>query len=427
MPLKEKYTYGHRSTTQTDYSGTRVAMTYIRNGSILNGKQDPIRGNHVDPLPYHNITMTTNYQGHQRNLVPDPYQSSNGIPLRQTFLSSGAALTTFAAKSSYISTNWSFGKIDIIPPGSTDTESDLKALVKLRDNQVEIGMMLADLTGSLETLFGKAVLLQHSLLSLKRGSLKGTFRNLKKMGFGGTYSSFKSKMSMKNGRWSRNLSQRWLEAQFAFIPTIKDIYVLAEVHKVGFERVAPQIYISGKGKSRRKIDDNSEKKVSDFETISYNETGTYTGITKLFAVLNDYALRTLGNVGLENPFVIAWDLLPFSFVIDWILPIGNFIKAWSSRIGLSFKNGYRSYKLDTRFNATYRYKRSTTGPNWSSFDTSTTCSGIVNGYKRVILDRLPIPNLYFKVKDLGGFHLATFTALMRQLLPASRQTLNGFR
>lgn len=60
-------------------------------------------------------------------------------------------------------------------------------------------------------------------------------------------------------------------------------------------------------------------------------------------------LQTTGQVGLTNPLLIAWELMPWSFVIDWIIPIGNAISAIDATVGMQFISGWRSEKVKVDF------------------------------------------------------------------------------
>jgi hypothetical protein len=44
---------------------------------------------------------------------------------------------------------------------------------------------------------------------------------------------------------------------------------------------------------------------------------------------------TLKQYGLLNPLEIAWEIVPFSFVVDWFLPIGAYLEDMTSFAGLS--------------------------------------------------------------------------------------------
>lgn len=45
-------------------------------------------------------------------------------------------------------------------------------------------------------------------------------------------------------------------------------------------------------------------------------------------------LRTLSQLSLTNPLEVAWELVPFSFVVDWMLPIGDYLSNMSALHGI---------------------------------------------------------------------------------------------
>jgi hypothetical protein len=48
----------------------------------------------------------------------------------------------------------------------------------------------------------------------------------------------------------------------------------------------------------------------------------------------------LETLGLLNPLSLAWELLPYSFVIDWFLPIGDYLAATTASAGMTWVNGW---------------------------------------------------------------------------------------
>jgi hypothetical protein len=63
--------------------------------------------------------------------------------------------------------------------------------------------------------------------------------------------------------------------------------------------------------------------------------------TLYYAVPNEF-LKTLSEGGITNPALVAWELLPWSFVVDWFLPIGNFISSWDAVAGLQYQKGAKT-------------------------------------------------------------------------------------
>lgn len=63
-------------------------------------------------------------------------------------------------------------------------------------------------------------------------------------------------------------------------------------------------------------------------------------------------LSTLATAGITNPAEIAWELVPFSFVADWFLPIGQYLSTLDATLGLKFRGG--SVSRMTRSAVSYR-------------------------------------------------------------------------
>lgn len=66
--------------------------------------------------------------------------------------------------------------------------------------------------------------------------------------------------------------------------------------------------------------------------------------TVRFGVANP-AAQSLRAYGLINPLEIAWEVLPWSFVVDWFLPVGQYIQNMSATAGLEFLTATKSYKM----------------------------------------------------------------------------------
>jgi hypothetical protein len=67
------------------------------------------------------------------------------------------------------------------------------------------------------------------------------------------------------------------------------------------------------------------------------------------------------SLGLTNPASILWELTPWSFVVDWFFPIGNWIASFDATVGLVFHSGCK-----TTF-AKYRSRRETFTPPGSQW------------------------------------------------------------
>jgi hypothetical protein len=52
--------------------------------------------------------------------------------------------------------------------------------------------------------------------------------------------------------------------------------------------------------------------------------------------------RQAASLGFTNPLNVVWELVPFSFVVDWFLPIGDFLNSLSDLHGLVLDESYKT-------------------------------------------------------------------------------------
>lgn len=165
--------------------------------------------------------------------------------------------------------------------------------------------------------------------------------------------------AVRRGRWSeagkilgyrtwkdtKGLSDSWLQYQYGLKPLISDIYGAQEQLKAGFREKEQTFKVSRQLRQALVPQDfvvpatdpdiwtNDAKFIANgkaFEIIKF----------VYFMKVSDASLHALAQLGLVNPAVIAWELVPFSFVIDWLLPIGNFLDGATATLGTTFIAGY---------------------------------------------------------------------------------------
>lgn len=117
---------------------------------------------------------------------------------------------------------------------------------------------------------------------------------------------------------SKEISSMWLELQYGWKPLISDVYESAKA----FSAIADQPRVD---QFTAKGSNSVTKSVNDsYADCTYNATAKFDCrvICRRTEVMP--AARSLG---LEDPATIAWELVPFSFVVDWFIPIGTYLEA----------------------------------------------------------------------------------------------------
>lgn len=75
---------------------------------------------------------------------------------------------------------------------------------------------------------------------------------------------------------------------------------------------------------------------------------SYKGHIRLDFVQSDGVPKsTAAQLGLTNPLELAWELLPWSFVADWFIPVGSYLSLLDATNGWDFRGGSFSSKATT--------------------------------------------------------------------------------
>lgn len=245
-------------------------------------------------------------------------------------------------------------------------------------------------------------------LLLKGLSLKPTTRNIvrhrRKMNRPG-----KKYIAMALGtggkRYDGLVSASWLEYQYAWLPLMSDIKDTYDLLNKGFGD-RPQLI-----RAVRKLEDNSEV---DFVAGPTKATGTLrvTDRCILFYTVSNADLAKYGQVGLINPLEVAWALVPYSFVIDWLVPVGNLFQALSASVGLTYRGGCLSRLAEG--SRSLEVLTPTSRRPYKKEKSSYRCKSVHKSFERKPIVGSPMPGLYIK-SPFSTKHATSALALMAQL------------
>lgn len=135
--------------------------------------------------------------------------------------------------------------------------------------------------------------------------------------------------------------------------------------------------------------------------------------------------NALGTWTSLNPVSIAWELLPYSFVADWLFDIGSYIRNLETALlyrnqfvdGYVSKLSYIDYEMKNK-NSSYIVGEGT-GRNLCTYTARSTCKRV--RFSRSVLTSAPTPEMpSFKV-DLGSARLLNAAALLGVLLKHERR------
>lgn len=234
------------------------------------------------------------------------------------FASRRDAEGTFPAAFCTVPSTYSF------PPGRTSNllnEVKQKVLQKVKDQDVNVAVMWAERGETIGMLTSAVKRLGKAYNLARRGNFAASAQAL--LG--------------DNPRRSprHTLANNWLELQYGWLPLMSDIYGLCEtMQKQG--RHGEYVVV----RSRKKIQEDSWEIVQNGDfTDSIHRVSTFEASCRVKMKSNSTFLQTASELGLTNPLFVAWEKVPFSFVVDWAIPIGSFLSQFDAGLGWTLSSG----------------------------------------------------------------------------------------
>lgn len=189
----------------------------------------------------------------------------------------------------------------------------------------------------------------------------------------------------------KRLANLRLEYAYGWKPLMSDLrQVCKELHE-------PPHYITVKSGRRSYFLDQQVSGVTYKTRIRDN---FYKSVfAKLVLELDAPFVASASSLGLENPALLAWELTPYSFVVDWFLPIGSYLENLSALNGFKIKTSGLTLKTAGDRTLSNDYGAS----SYSSFKHTT----------RIGLDlSIPFPSF---INPLSVDHALNALALIAQL------------
>jgi hypothetical protein len=124
---------------------------------------------------------------------------------------------------------------------------------------------------------------------------------------------------------------------------------------------------------------------------------------------------SMANFTSLNPASIAWELVPYSFVVDWFLDIGGYLRNLETAMlyGSNFKDGYITRVIAGEITESSSFVD--VGPDYEKLSTSV-YNGSFSQVLRSPLSSYPYPRLPSFKADLGSSRLLSAASLLAVLL-----------
>lgn len=151
-------------------------------------------------------------------------------------------------------------------------------------------------------------------------------------------------------RVDRHASNAWLSLRYGWLPAINDSYAAAEAyHELQKAKPVKQVRVRSKAMLKK----------NNMSTYCNHRCDTGIAVT----LITDYKQSMLESLGILDPALLAWELLPFSFVLDWAYDVGSWLElvcTLPTRGGTSYVTTFKQTIESTgpwRNSSSYRFKK----------------------------------------------------------------------
>jgi hypothetical protein len=283
-------------------------------------------------------------------------------------------------------------------------------LTKIKSQSVNVAQGIGERKQTMRLIGDTALRLASSLRALKKGDFPSAARNL---GVGvpkRAHSRFKKSYPR---RQSEAVSQAWLELQYGWKPLLSDVYGAAEQlakqsNRPIYQKVTARQTLTVPLSYRTK----SLQGKATSETVRRG-TAKATVIYSCVYVISSPNIAGAKEMGLTNPALLAWELLPFSFVADWFMPIGGYLGTLDATLGCTFSHGYKSV---------FQSANSESYVSFNGIDNYSVMQNVFWSsraedvrYERTTLSGFPSPALPSFKNPASLLHAANAIALLTQL------------
>lgn len=190
----------------------------------------------------------------------------------------------------------------------------LGSLVK--GSEFDLVVAAGEAKATVNTVVGAASSLLGSYRALRKGDFKGALRHL------GVPDDSRARRALRG----RDVAGRWLELQYGWKPLLADARAAADAYAAIVANNLPRrkLYHVSRTLNGAYVTNQTLANVYAIYRTQRKRTLYYEAIETTV----DPFLR-LGITGAVDPLRVAWELTPFSFVVDWFLPIGAYFEALS--------------------------------------------------------------------------------------------------
>jgi hypothetical protein len=248
--------------------------------------------------------------------------------------------------------------------------------------------------------------------NLRSGNVGGAIAAL-----GGSNSAGRRGDAGRITRLVGGVPEQYLALMYGWKPLLSDVYNSVEICRQAYSDdgnvVRAQDYVGVKLPNKSHFIDADPGWGPSIEYIASGRKVSVKGFID-YSISGTGLLHSLSQLGITNPAGLAWELLPLSFVVDWFLPVGQFLNGLNYALGLSFVKGSYCFKHHQTWRSRLVRTQGTRPGGYTASWSGGTGSGEGFYMRRNVLHTFPLPPLPTFKDPFSPTHMAEGLSLLSQ-------------
>ena len=159
------------------------------------------------------------------------------------------------------------------------------------------------------------------------------------------------------------IESKWLEYRYGWLPTLADINTLIN-QPLGLP--SARVYAR---KFKSIGYDNGSDGAKSPRVVA---TGNFYESYGAYVYPKDINLQVATQYGIANPALVLWEMVPFSFAVDWFLDVGGYLESLGALNGLVIDDYWRTYGGSIHVVKSYKETNSYSGGYSNLYQTNAT-------------------------------------------------------